>query len=56
MLGNDSTAQVLRRGWVDLKMTSRKILMLYEVLYAPNIRGNLISGSLFVSRGYKIML
>lgn len=56
MLGNDSTAQLLGRGHVYLKITSEKILILYKVPYALNIRRNLINRSLLISRRYKIIL
>ena len=57
ILGSDSAAQVLESDRVDLKMTYRKKnLIFYEVLYISNIKRNLISRSLLISRGYKIIL
>ena len=56
MIENDSTTQVLEKDCIYLKMTSRKNLILHEVLHVPNIRRNLIDGSLLVARDYKIVL
>ena len=56
ILGNNSTAQVLGIGDVELKMTSGKVLLLKDVRYVPEVRRNLISGSSLVQLGYKIVL
>lgn len=47
---------MLEKGHVYLNMTSKKTLILHKGLYIPNVSRNLISGSLLVSRGYKIIL
>ncbi|GJT65813.1 hypothetical protein Tco_1017293 [Tanacetum coccineum] len=41
-VGNESTALVHRRGCVDLRFSSRKIVSLFNVLHVPNIRKNLV--------------
>ena len=46
MMGNGSHASVLGVGTVDLKFTSRKIVLLKNVQHAPLINKNLVSGSL----------
>ena len=56
ILGNNSTAQILGIGDVELKMTSGKVLILKDVRYVPEVRRNLISGSSLVQLGYKIVL
>uniref|UniRef100_A0A2N9IC33 CCHC-type domain-containing protein n=1 Tax=Fagus sylvatica TaxID=28930 RepID=A0A2N9IC33_FAGSY len=45
-MGNSSTARVEGKGKVILKMTSGKELTLNDVLHVPDIRKNLVSGSL----------
>ncbi|GJX12028.1 zinc finger, CCHC-type containing protein [Tanacetum coccineum] len=42
---NESTALVHGRGCVDLKFSSGKIVLLFNVLHVPNIRKNLVSSS-----------
>ncbi|GJW43937.1 zinc finger, CCHC-type containing protein [Tanacetum coccineum] len=42
-MGNESTALVHRRGCVDLKFSSGKIVSLFNVLHVHNIRKNLVS-------------
>lgn len=36
-LGDTSVAQMLERGQIDIKMASRKVLTLHEVLFVPSI-------------------
>lgn len=55
-LADVTTAQILGTGRVDLKLTSGKTLTLQNVLHVPSVRKNLISGSLLVQAGYKIVL
>ncbi|KAK4383708.1 Retrovirus-related Pol polyprotein from transposon TNT 1-94 [Sesamum angolense] len=55
-MGNSTTAGVMGKGKVLLKLTSRKILALLDVLYVPSLRRNLISGSLLNKVGLKIVL
>ncbi|GJT08776.1 zinc finger, CCHC-type containing protein [Tanacetum coccineum] len=52
-MGNESTALVHGRGCVDLKFCSGKIVSLFNVLHAPNIRKNLVSSSVLSNCGYK---
>ncbi|KAK8914272.1 Protein FAR1-RELATED SEQUENCE 5 [Platanthera zijinensis] len=56
ILGDASSAKILGRGRVDLRLTFRKTLALHDVLFVPRVRKNLISGSLSVKKGYKIVL
>ncbi|GJY63052.1 zinc finger, CCHC-type containing protein [Tanacetum coccineum] len=44
-MGNESTTLVHGRGCVDLKFSSGKIILLFNVLHVPNIRKNLVSSS-----------
>ncbi|GKB51561.1 zinc finger, CCHC-type containing protein [Tanacetum coccineum] len=44
-MGNESTALVHGHGCVDLKFSSGKIVLLFNVLHVPNIRKNLVSSS-----------
>ncbi|GJR39865.1 zinc finger, CCHC-type containing protein [Tanacetum coccineum] len=52
-MGNESTALVHGRGCVDLKFSSGKIVLLFNVLQVPNIRKNLISSSVLNNYVYK---
>ncbi|KAL0440950.1 UNVERIFIED_CONTAM: hypothetical protein Sradi_0033900 [Sesamum radiatum] len=54
--GNSTTARVLGKGKIFLKLTSGKTLVLNDVLYVPSLRINLISGSLLNKAGLKIVL
>ena len=53
-LGDSHTAQVLGKGKVMLKLTSRKTLALNDVLHVPNIRANLVSVALLGKVGVKV--
>ncbi|GJY49152.1 zinc finger, CCHC-type containing protein [Tanacetum coccineum] len=53
LMGNESTALVHRRGCVDLRFSSGKIVSLFNVLHVPNIRKNLVSSSILNNYGYK---
>ncbi|GJU18062.1 zinc finger, CCHC-type containing protein [Tanacetum coccineum] len=44
-IGNESTAMVHRRGCVNLRFSSGKIVSLLNVLHVPNIRKNLVSST-----------
>lgn len=55
-VGNGNVVQVLGKGTIELELTSGKILKLFDVQHVPEIRRNLISGSLLVQLGYKIVL
>ncbi|GJS38835.1 zinc finger, CCHC-type containing protein [Tanacetum coccineum] len=52
-IGNESTALMHRRGCVDLRLSSGKIVSLFNVLHVPNIRKNLVSSSVLNNCGYK---
>ena len=53
-LGDSHNAQVLGKGKVMLKLTSRNTLALNEVLHVPNIRANLVSIALLEKVGVKL--
>ncbi|GJS75840.1 zinc finger, CCHC-type containing protein [Tanacetum coccineum] len=50
---NESTSLVHRRGCVDLRFSSGKIIFLFNVLHVPNIRKNLVSSIVLNNYGYK---
>ncbi|GJS66929.1 zinc finger, CCHC-type containing protein [Tanacetum coccineum] len=52
-MGNESTALVHGSGCVDLRFSSRKIVLLFNVLHVPNIRKNFVSSSILNNYGYK---
>ena len=52
VMGNSATSEINGQGKVVLKMTSGKELTLTNVLYVPEIRKNLVSGSLLNSHGF----
>ncbi|GKA93660.1 zinc finger, CCHC-type containing protein [Tanacetum coccineum] len=54
-MGNHSTAQVYGIGKVDLVFTSGNTLTLNNVLYVPDIRKNLMSGSILNKFGFKLV-
>ncbi|KAA0042920.1 pol polyprotein [Cucumis melo var. makuwa] len=54
-MGNSFTSKVKAQGKVILKMTSRKELTLNNVLHVPDIRKNLVSGSLLSKNGFKLV-
>ncbi|XP_022863737.1 uncharacterized protein LOC111383806 [Olea europaea var. sylvestris] len=54
-MGNSATSEVLGKGKVILKMTSGKELTLTNVLYVPEIRKNLVSGSLLSKNGFRMV-
>ena len=54
-MGNESTTQVLGKGDVSLRFTSGKELILYNVLYAPTIRKNVVSSGVLNKLGYKLV-
>jgi len=52
---NNAMAPVLGVGRINLKLTSEKTLILQDVHYVPEVRRNLISGTLLVQQGYKLV-
>ncbi|KAL8146420.1 hypothetical protein AgCh_004238 [Apium graveolens] len=55
-MGNLATSTIEGEGTVILKMTSGKNLTLKNVLYVPDIRKNLVSGSLLNKHGFRIVI
>ncbi|KAK8951607.1 hypothetical protein KSP39_PZI003606 [Platanthera zijinensis] len=55
ILGDATSTQILRRGRVDLRLTSGKTLALHDVLYAPRVRKNLVSDSVLVKKDYSLV-
>ena len=54
-MGNSSTYKIEGKGNVILKMTSGKELTLNDVLHVPEIRKNLVSGSLLSKKGFSLV-
>ncbi|KAF5937729.1 hypothetical protein HYC85_025235 [Camellia sinensis] len=54
-MGNSFTSIVAGQGKVILKMTSGKELTLNNVLHVPDIRKNLVSGSLLSKNGFRLV-
>ncbi|PKI65480.1 hypothetical protein CRG98_014138 [Punica granatum] len=54
-MGNSAHSAVEGQGKVVLKMTSGKKLTLNNVLYVPEIRKNLVSGSLLNKHGFRMV-
>ena len=54
-MGNSATSDIGGQGKVILKMTSGKELTLNNVLYVPDIRKNLVSGSLLSKHGFRMV-
>ena len=54
-MGNSSSSKVEGQGKVVLKMTSGKELTLNDVLHVPEIRKNLVFGSLLSKKGFKLV-
>ena len=54
-MGNFATSDIKGQCKVVLKMTSGKELTLTNVLYVPEIRKNLVSGSLLNSHGFRLV-
>ncbi|CAM8920950.1 unnamed protein product [Rhodiola kirilowii] len=52
-MGDESTAPILGKGQVDLEFSSGKNLVLANVLYVPNIRKNIVSGTVLNKLGYR---
>ncbi|WVZ98911.1 LOW QUALITY PROTEIN: hypothetical protein U9M48_044281 [Paspalum notatum var. saurae] len=56
LMGNGSAVSVLGTSTVDLKFTSRKIVQLKIVQHVPSMNKNLVSGSLLLRDGFKVVL
>ncbi|WVZ54108.1 hypothetical protein U9M48_004964 [Paspalum notatum var. saurae] len=56
LIGNGSAVSVLGTGTVDPKFTSGKIVQLKNVQHVPSMNKNLISGSLLLRDGFKVVL
>ena len=54
-MGNSSSAKVVGKGTVELKFTSGKIVILIDLLHVPDIRKNLVSGTLLSKHGFKMI-
>ena len=54
-MGNSSSAKVVGKGTVELKFTSGKIVTLMDVLHVPEIRKNLVSGTLLLKHGFRMI-
>ena len=54
-VGNNSKAEVKGIGTCKLVMRGGRILLLHDVLYAPEIRRNLISINVLLSLGYVLI-
>ena len=54
-MGNSSSSKVEGQGKVVLKMTSGKELTLNDVLHVPEIRKNLVFGSLLSKKGFMLV-
>ena len=56
LMGNGSHASVRGVGTVDLKFTSGKIVQLRNMQHVPTIRKDLVSVSLLLRDGFKVVL
>ena len=54
-MGNSRSSPMINKGKFLLKLTSRKVLTLNNVLHVPDIRWNLVSVSLLRKVGVKIL-
>nr|XP_027122051.1 uncharacterized protein LOC113738993 [Coffea arabica] len=54
-MGNSASSATEGQGKVLLKMTSGKTLTMNDVLYVPEIRKNLVSGSLLNKHGFRMI-
>ncbi|CAM8886430.1 unnamed protein product [Rhodiola kirilowii] len=52
-MGDESTAPILGLGRVELEFSSGKIVVLCNVLFVPNIRKNIVSGTVLNKQGYR---
>lgn len=54
-MGNSSIAAIMGKGTLDLKFTSGKVLTLSDVYHVPDVRKNLVSGSLLNKHGFNLV-
>nr|GEU68454.1 hypothetical protein [Tanacetum cinerariifolium] len=54
-MGDDHFAHVHGKGNVALEFSSRKTIILFNVLYVPKLRKNLVSGPMLNKCGYKLV-
>lgn len=54
-MGNSSIAQVQGKGTIVLEFTSSKTLSLRDVYHVPEVRKNLVSGSILDRHGFKLV-
>jgi hypothetical protein len=55
-MGNYNVAKVMRKWNVELNFTSRKKLLLVNVLHIPDIKKNLVFVNLLCNKGFKVVL
>lgn len=55
-MGNSASSVVEGKGKVVLKFTSGKSLTLLNVLHVPEIRRNLVSGPILITKGFKLVM
>ena len=54
-MGNASITRIEGRGKFTLKLTSRKDLVLSEVLHVPSLTENLVFGPILSKKGFKVV-
>ena len=54
-VGNSSTAKVIGQGKVIFQLSSGKSLTLTEVLHVPEVRKNLVFGSVLSKNGFELV-
>ncbi|GJW57139.1 pol polyprotein [Tanacetum coccineum] len=54
-MGNGTASKMKGKGKVILKLTSKKDLVLSNVLHVPNITKNMISGPILSNKGFKLV-
>ncbi|CAM8934668.1 unnamed protein product [Rhodiola kirilowii] len=52
-MGDESTTPILGLGRVELEFSSGKTVVLCNVLFVPNIRKNIVSGTVLNKQGYR---
>ncbi|GJS23807.1 reverse transcriptase domain-containing protein [Tanacetum coccineum] len=55
-MGNGTSSKIEGKGKVILKLTSRKDLVLLNVLHVPDITKNMISGPILSNKGFKLVI